>query len=59
MRRLTSDIYPGDFYWTENLEHASAKTRSDGRAVTQSGLCKRTVQLDYDEPAMANAEQHL
>ena len=58
-RRLTSDIYPGDFYWTENLETRSAKTRSDGRAVTQSGLCKRTVQLDYDELAMANAEQHL
>ena len=58
-RRLTSDIYPGDFYWTETLTTRTAKTRSDGRAVTQSGLCKRTVQLDYDELAMANAEQHL
>jgi len=57
--RLTSDIYPGDFYWTENLATRTAKTRSDGRAVTQSGLCKRTVQLDYDELAMARAEQHL
>ena len=58
-RRLTSDIYPGDFYWTENMATRTAKTRSDGRAVTQSGICKRTVQLDYDELAMANAEQHL
>jgi len=57
--RLTSDIYPGDFYWTENLATRTAKTRSDGRAVTQSGLCKRNVQLDYDELAMARAEQHL
>lgn len=58
-RRLTSDIYPGDFYWTENMATRTAKTRSDGRAVTQSGICKRTVQLDYDELTMANAEQHL
>ena len=58
-RRLTSDIYPGDFCWTENMATRTAKTRSDGRAVTQSGICKRTVQLDYDELAMANAEQHL
>ena len=27
-RRLTSDIYPGDFYWTENMATRTAKTRS-------------------------------
>lgn len=57
--RLTSDIYPGDFYWTENLETRSEKTKSDARGVTLAGVCKRSVQLDFDELAMFRAEQHL
>ena len=48
-QRLTTDIYPGDFYWTENLETRTQKTKSDARGVTLSGVCKRNVQLDYDE----------
>ena len=57
--RLTSDIYPGDFYWTENLETRTDKTKSDARGVTLSGVCKRSVQLDFDEMTMFRAEQHL
>lgn len=57
--RLTSDIYPGDFYWTENLETRTAKTKSDARGVILSGVCKRSVQLDFDELTMFKAEQHL
>ena len=57
--RLTTDIYPGDFYWTENLESRDEKHKSDDRAVTQCGVCERSVQLDYDEMAMFQAEQHL
>ena len=57
--RLTSDIYPADFYWTENLETRTTKTKSDARGVTLSGVCKRSVQLDYDELTMFRAEQHL
>ena len=58
-RRLTSDLYPGDFYWTEDLESRTTKTKSDARGVTMSGVCRRSVQLDYDELVMSNAEQHL
>ena len=57
--RLTTDIYPGDFYWTENLENRDAKHKSDDRAVTECGVCDRSVQLDYDELAVFQAEQHL
>lgn len=57
--RLTTDIYPGDFTWTENLETRDEKNRSDDRAVTLCGVAERTVQLDYDELAMFHAEQHL
>ena len=57
--RLTTDIYPGDFTWTENLENRDAKNKSDERAVTVCGVCDRSVQHDYDELAMFHAEQHL
>ena len=57
--RLTTDIYPGDFTWTENMESRDIKNRSDDRAVTQCGVCERSVQLDYDELAVFQAEQHL
>jgi len=57
--RLTTDIYPSDFYWTENLETRDAKRKSDDRGVTLAGICDRSVQLDYDELAMFHAEQHL
>ncbi len=57
--RLTTDIYPGDFYWTENLESRDEKHKSDDRGVTFCGICDRSVQLDYDELAMFHAEQHL
>ncbi|MEM6678884.1 MAG: choline-sulfatase [Pseudomonadota bacterium] len=57
--RLTTDIYPSDFYWTENLEDRDVKTRSDDRGVRISGICDRSPQLDFDELAMYQAEQHL
>ncbi|MEM7213345.1 MAG: sulfatase-like hydrolase/transferase, partial [Pseudomonadota bacterium] len=37
--RLTTDIYPGDFYWTENLESRDEKHKSDDRGVTHCGVC--------------------
>jgi len=57
--RLTTDIYPSDFYWTENLESRDDKHKSDDRGVTLAGVCDRSVQLDYDEMAVFKAEQHL
>lgn len=58
-QRLTTDIYPSDFYWTENLESRDEKHKSDDRAVRLCGVCERSVQLDYDELAVFQAEQHL
>ena len=57
--RLTTDIYPSDFYWTENLESRDDKHKSDDRAVTVCGVCDRSVQHDYDELTVFQAEQHL
>ena len=57
--RLTTDIYPGDFYWTENLETRDEAHKSDNRGVTECGVCERSVQLDYDELAMFHAEQYI
>lgn len=57
--RLTTDIYPSDFYWTENLESRDAKHKSDDRGVTHCGVCDRSVQLDYDELAVFQSEQYL
>lgn len=57
--RLTTDIYPSDFTWTENLETRDVKNRSDDRAVTLCGVCDRSVQIDYDELAVFHSEQYL
>ena len=57
--RLTTDIYPSDFYWTENLESRDERHKSDDRGVTHCGVCDRSVQLDYDELAVFHAEQYL
>lgn len=57
--RLTTDIYPSDFYWTETLESRDGNTKSDDRGVRDSGICDRSPQLDFDELAMFKAEQYL
>ena len=57
--RLTSDIYPGDFSFTESRTVKDLKGRSDARGVTLAGICDASVQLDHDELVMFNAKQHL
>lgn len=57
--RLTTDIYPSDFFWTENLENRDAGNKSNARMLSECGVCDRSVQMDYDELAVFKAEQHL
>ena len=50
--RLTTDIYPSDFGWTPDWTQTDfpfAPSVMSLRGVVEAGLCKRSLQLDYDE----------
>ena len=57
--RMTTDIYPADFLWTENVESRDPRHKSDDRGVTLAGICDRSPQLDYDDQVMFHAQQKL
>ena len=57
--RLTPDIYPADFTWTPNWEDTSGADANDDRALSISGPCARTAQIDYDNEACFKAERKL
>ncbi|KAF2749994.1 choline-sulfatase [Sporormia fimetaria CBS 119925] len=60
-RRLTSDIYPGDFGWGVNWEKPEERLEwyHNMSSVMQAGPCVRSNQLDYDEDVMHKASQYL
>ena len=58
-RRLTPDLYPADFSWVPNWEGEGKRDTNDPRAVLNSGICERSVQIDFDEKVTFNAIQHL
>ncbi len=50
--RLTTDIYPSDFGWTSDwsqTDYPFAPSVMSLRGVVEAGLCKRSLQLDYDD----------
>ena len=49
--RTTTDIYPSNFAWTPNwvVGERYRPTGINMRAVVDSGLCVRSLQIDYDE----------
>ncbi len=57
--RLTTDIYPSDFSWSEKPGLRDPKTTSAPRTITDAGPCRRAPQLDYDELVMFQASQKL
>jgi choline-sulfatase len=60
--RITTDIYPSDFGWTADWtqqEEPYAPSRMSLRSVVEAGLCKRSLQLDYDEEVCAQAIQKI
>jgi choline-sulfatase len=59
--RLTTDIYPSDFGWTPNWE-LSIPVGPIGlnlRSVVESGTCRRSLQLDYDDDVANKSVQRL
>ncbi len=49
--RITTDIYPANFAWTPDWV-AGERYRPTGinpRAVTEAGVCARSLQIDYDD----------
>ncbi|NIA70351.1 choline-sulfatase [Pelagibius litoralis] len=57
--RLTPDLYPADFSWVPNWENEGKRDTNDARAVLVSGVCERSVQIDFDEMVTTQAIQHL
>ncbi len=58
-KRLTPDIYPGDFSWTADWSQDKFDGATDIRMLTASGICARSVQIDYDDLVTYQARQEL
>ena len=58
-RRLTTDIYPGDFSWTADWSKDGFEGATDIRMLTESGISARNVQIDYDEDVTHKAVQEI
>ena len=58
-KRLTPDLYPADFSWVPFWGDEGDRDTNDQRAVLVSGVCERSVQIDFDEMVTAQAIQHL
>lgn len=58
-KRLTADLYPTDFSWVPNWGDEGARDTNDQRAILVSGVCERSVQIDYDEEVTFRAIQHI
>ena len=60
--RLTTDIYPSDFGWTADWSQTDepyAPSRMSLRSIVEAGLCKRSLQIDYDEEVCYQAIQKI
>ncbi len=58
-RRLTSDIYPSDFEWTADWDAQGFGGATDIRMLTRSGICARSVQIDYDNEVTHKAVREI
>ncbi|MEM7428987.1 MAG: choline-sulfatase [Pseudomonadota bacterium] len=58
-RRLTSDIYPSDFEWTADWDAEGFGGATDIRMLTRSGVCARSVQIDYDNEVTHRAVRDI
>lgn len=60
--RITTDIYPSDFTWTPDWQAPGppvSGARMSLLGVVESGLCTRSLQLDYDEEVAHVSERKL
>jgi choline-sulfatase len=58
-QRMTTDIYPGDFGWTGDWTEARTKFANDIVTFTDAGICKRNVQLEYDDEVCHRARRKI
>lgn len=60
-RRLTTDIYPGDFGWSVNWDKPEERQEwyHNMSSVWQAGPCSRSNQLDFDEEVIYKSTQYL
>ena len=61
-QRVTTDIYPSDFGWTPDWTvegYPFAPSVMSMRGVVESGLCMRSLQIDYDEEVQHYARRKL
>ena len=60
--RVTTDIYPSDFGWTADWERKIepyAPSQMSMRGIVESGLCVRSLQMDYDDEVAHQSVQWL
>ncbi|MBL8385922.1 MAG: choline-sulfatase [Burkholderiales bacterium] len=60
--RVTTDIYPSDFGWTADWARQVepyAPSQMSMRGVVESGLCVRSLQMDYDDDVANQSVQWL
>jgi choline-sulfatase len=60
--RLTTDIYPSDYGWTADWTQTTepySPSQMSLHSVVESGLCERSLQIDYDEHVYNTARQEL
>ncbi len=58
-QRLTTDIYPGDFGWTGDWTEVRPKFGNDVITFTDAGICKRNVQIEYDDEVCHRARRKI
>ncbi len=57
--RLTTDIYPSNFAWTPDWSEGDRPTGISMRGVVEAGVCKRSLQIDYDDEVEFNGIQGI
>ncbi len=60
--RVTTDIYPADFGWTADWARQAepyAPSQMSMRGIVESGLCVRSLQMDYDDDVANQSVQWL
>jgi len=57
--RLTTDIYPADYIWTGDWSIDKPPYAADMRALTDAGVCTRSVQMDFDDVVCHRTQQKL
>lgn len=60
-RRLTSDIYPGDFGWCVDWDQPDTRLEwyHNASSILQAGVCAASNQMDYDDEVMFKSVRFL